>query len=102
MNNLSIEFDSARAILTTYQQIRDNSGKEPVARSKKHQKNKALESELQKLKEQYLLLQNELINRDKKLLHLNRELSDKTSAMIQLQEDFENAIYQLTQKKIIP
>ena len=100
MSNISIDIDSARSILSTYQQIHDNpsaTGPRP-ARSKLHKKNKELESELLQLKEKYTVLQKELKTREKRLENLNQELIAKANSMSKLQEDFENAIYQLTQK----
>ena len=100
MSNSSIELDSARLILTTYRQVHDTpSDNRSTLRSKSQQKNKALREELNKLKEQYLVLQNELLNRDKRLANLNKELMDKTAYMMRLQEDFENAISQLAHRK---
>ncbi len=100
MSNASIEFDSARAILSTYHQVNDTPQSNRILRTKLQKKNKDLEQELTQLREKYLWLQNELMNRDKKLATLNRELVDKTSYVSQLQDDFENAIYQLTHKSI--
>jgi hypothetical protein len=102
MANVSIEMDSAKAILSTYRDVHDtpstkNNVPETV-RSKLQKKNKNLESELNLLKEKYLILQRELVNRDKKLETLNSQLIDKTTYLIRLQEDFENAIEQLRHK----
>jgi len=99
MSNSSIELDSARLILTTYRQVHDTSPGNRSMRSKSQQKNKELKEELNRLKEKYLVLQNELHNRDKRLANLSKELMDKTTYMMRLQEDFENAISQLAQKK---
>lgn len=99
MSNTSTELDCARAILSTYQQVHDApSQRQRIFRSKLQQKNKELENELQSLKEQYLALQNELNSRDERLARLNQQLVDRTTNMARLQEDFENAIYQLTSK----
>lgn len=99
MSNPS-EIDCARAILSTYHQVHDApSIQQRIFRSKLQQKNKELEQELQSLKDQYTKLQDELSNRDERLVRLNRQLIDRTSHMLQLQEDFENAIYQLTNRK---
>lgn len=100
MSNISTELDCARAILTTYHQVNDApSNQNRLFRSKLHQKNKELEQELQGLKVKYTMLQNELSNRDKRLARLNRQLIDRTTHMTRLQEDFENAIYQLSNRK---
>ncbi len=99
MSNSSIELDSARLILTTYRQVHDTPTGNRTLRSKSQQKNKELREELHQLKEKYLVLQNELHNRDKRLANLSKELIDKTTYMARLQEDFENAICQLSQKK---
>ncbi len=100
MHNTSFELDKARAILTTYRQVHDNSPPvNRINRSKLQQKNKELENELIQLKEKYTILQKELLNRNKRLESLHQELCDKTSYMSRLQEDFENAIYQLGQRK---
>jgi molecular chaperone GrpE (heat shock protein) len=98
---MSIEMDGARAILSTYRDVHDTpqaNASAQIVRSKLQQKNKNLESELNSLKEKYLILQRELINRDKKLATLNNQLIDKTIYMTRLQEDFENAIEQLGTK----
>lgn len=99
MSNSSIELDSARLILTTYRQVHDTPSDSRTSRSKSQQTNKELRAELHQLKEKYLVLQNELHNRDKRLANLSKELVDKTAYMARLQEDFENAISQLTQRK---
>lgn len=97
MRNTSIELDSARAILSTYQQVHDESTiHKRLVRSKLHQKNKQLLNELSLLKEKYSILKKELMNRDERLNRLNNQLMDKTAHMVRLQEDYENAIYQLT------
>lgn len=100
MRNTSIELDSARAILNTYQQVNDapNAQNRPV-RSKLHQKNKQLAEELNVLKEKYMVLKKELTQREERLARVNRQLIDKSARMERLQEDFENAIYQLTNIK---
>jgi predicted RNase H-like nuclease (RuvC/YqgF family) len=98
MADFSIDVDGARAILSTYRDVHDTphaNGFVQVPRAKLQQKNRDLESELNSLKEKYLVLQRELINRDKKLETLNNQLIDKTIYMTRLQEDFENAIEQL-------
>ncbi len=99
MDNTSFEINSARAILSTYQQINDTPNTQKIVRPNLHKRNKELIHELHQLKEKYLVLQNELTNRDKKLANLNKELMDKASYASQLQDDFENAIYQLANKK---
>jgi predicted nucleic acid-binding Zn-ribbon protein len=100
MSNTTTELDCARAILTTYHQVHDApSNQQRILRTKLQEKNKELEQELQTLKDQYMILQNELSNRDERLARLNRQLIDRTTNMVRLQEDFENAIYQLTQHK---
>jgi len=96
MSNTSLEWDSARSILNTYQKIHDV----PLQQTKNRKKTQDLAKELGDLKEQYLVLQQELLNRDKKLAHLSRELIDKTTDMTRLREDFEHAIYQLTNRNI--
>lgn len=93
-----MEMNGAREILSTYRDVHDTHSAEDGSktfRSKLQQKNKNLESELNSLKEKYIILQRELINKDKKLETLNNELIDKTIYMTRLQEDFENAIEQL-------
>lgn len=98
MSDFSVDLNGARAILTTYHDVHDTSyanSTTPSLRSKLQQKNRHLESELNLLKEKYLVLQRELINRDKKLETLNTELVDKTIYMTKLQEDFENVISQI-------
>ncbi|HXH54178.1 MAG TPA: hypothetical protein VNK03_00320 [Gammaproteobacteria bacterium] len=98
---MSIEMDGARAILSTYRDVHDTpqaNASPPTVRSKLQQKNRNLEFELNTLKEKYLVLQRELINRDKKLETLNNQLIDKTIYMTRLEEDFENAIEQLRTK----
>lgn len=100
MSNFSIDLNGARAILTTYRDVHDTSHANSTRHSlssklKLQQKNRHLESELNLLKEKYLILQRELINRDKKLETLNNQLIDKTTYVTKLQEDFENAIEQL-------
>ena len=101
MNNMSIELDSARSILKTYHQVHDTKHGTRILRSKLHQKNKELEHELTALKEKYTVLQKELFNRDERLAKLNRQLIDKSTYMTRLQEDFENAIYQLTKRELM-
>lgn len=97
MQHSSNELDSARAILTTYQQIHDDTTQQrKLARLKLQQKNKQLLSELCLLKQKYSILKKELMNREERLNRLNRQLIDKTAHMVRLQEDYENAIYQLT------
>lgn len=99
MRNTSIELDGARAILNTYQQVNDASmGPTRIVRSKLQQKNKELLEELNRLKEQYAILKKELRQREERLARLNLQLIDKSTHMARLQEDFENAIYQLTKK----
>ena len=98
MSNTSIEWDSARAILNTYQKAHDKALQQPLIQTKLRQKNQDLAKELDELKEQYLVLQQELVNRDKKLALLNRELVDKTTDMARLREDFEHVIYQITHR----
>lgn len=98
---MSIEMDGARTILSTYRDVHDTPQANVSAqtiRLKLQQKNRKLESELNMLKEKYLILQRELINRDKKLETLNNKLIDKTIHMTRLEEDFENAIEQLGTK----
>ena len=101
MSDFSIDMDGARAILSTYRDVHDTphaNTSSQTLRSKLQQKNKNLESELNRLKEKQLVLQRELINRDKKLETLNNQLIDKTIYTTRLQEDFENAIEQLGRK----
>lgn len=96
MSNITTELDCAKAILTTYHQVHDAAPTHNrMFRSKLHQKNKELEQELLALKEKYVTLQNEIYKRDERLARLNRQLVDRTTHMVRLQEDFENAIYQL-------
>lgn len=105
MNNLSIDLESAKTILSTYREVHDtppannDTGPGPGARSSLQRKNKELQTELNELKEKYLLLQRELINRNKKLEHLSQDLTEKTIYMEKLREDFEHALYQLAQRK---
>ena len=99
LNKASFEIDSARAILSTYQQVNDNPQGNRLIRSKLQKRNKTLEIENTQLKEKNAVLQRELIYRDKKLLELHQQLFEKNTAMARLQEDFENAIYQLSHGK---
>jgi predicted nuclease with TOPRIM domain len=99
MSNSSVELDSAKLILTTYRQVHDTPDANRSLRLKSQQKNKELREELHRLKEKYGFLQNELHNRDKRLSNLNKELMDKSAYIMRLQEDFENAIRQLAQRK---
>lgn len=102
MANTSIELDSARAILSTYQQVNDSPyGNRLAQTAKKQKKNKEklLEQELSVLKEQYRTLQSELFNKEVRLEQLNRQLIDRSTYATRLQEDFENAIYLLTNRK---
>ena len=99
MSNISIEIDSARAILKTYHQVHDNPQGARQGQTKHQNKNKTLEQDYNSLKEKYLILQNELNNREERLARLNRQLVDKTESMTRLQEDYENAIYQLTNRQ---
>ena len=72
---MSIEMDGARAILSTYRDVHDTPQTNvsvQTVRSKLQQKNRNLQSELSTLKEKYLILQHELINRDKKLETLKK------------------------------
>lgn len=67
VSNTSIEIDdSARSILKTYQQISDNVSQNKALRSTmrsySQQKTKALEQELDALKEQYRTLQEDYEN----------------------------------------
>ncbi len=101
MDNVSIEFDGARAILSTYQTVNDAPYATTAARLKLQKKNKELTSELKLLKEKYMALQCELLSRDKRLANLKTELVDKTSYLSKLQEDFENALYQLKKDKAL-
>jgi len=100
MSDASLELDSARSILNTYQQIHDAPINQHLLQTKLCKKNKDLSKELDKLKEQYLVLQQELLSRDKRLAHLSRELNDRTTDMTRLREDFEHAIYQMTHKNM--
>lgn len=101
MSNISTEVDCARAILSTYHQVHDvPSARSLALHTKLHQKNKELELELRTMKEKYTSLQNELSNKDERLARLNRQLIDRTTHMLRLQEDFENVIYQLTDGKV--
>jgi predicted nucleic acid-binding Zn-ribbon protein len=100
MSNTSLEWDSARSILNTYQKIHDVPLQQQLQQTKNRKKNQDLAKELGDLKEQYLVLQQELLNRDKKLAHLSRELIDKTTDMTRLRDDFEHAIYQLTNRNV--
>lgn len=99
MSNASMELDSAN-ILETYRQVNDTPHPlNRVLQSKLHQKNRALEEELSHLKEKYTSLQTELSQRETRMARLKELLIEKTDRMSRLQEDFEHAIYQLTQKK---
>lgn len=94
-----MDVDCAKAILKTYHQVNDTPANQRGQRLKPGQKTKQLEHELSALKEKYIRLQNELSNREERLVRLNRQLVDRTTHIEQLQEDFENAIYQLTNRK---
>src|SRR6187455_563743 len=99
MSNISLESDYARAILKTYHQVNDTSYlQQRVQRTQTFQKTKELETELSELKEKYTRLQNELSNKDERLARLNRQLVERNSHIDRLQEDFENAIYQLNRR----
>ncbi len=101
MSNISTELDCARAILSTYHQVHDvPSANSRALHSKLHQKNKELEQELRMMKEKYTSLQSELSTKDERLARLNRQLIDRTTHMLRLQEDFENVLYQLTDGKV--
>lgn len=100
MSNIATELDCAKDILSTYHQVHDEPARQKTAvRSKLQAKNKALEEELLSLKEKYLRLQNELNHRDERLSRLNRQLIDRTTHIVRLQEDFEHAIQQFTGRK---
>lgn len=100
MNNTYLEVDYARDILQTYRRVNDvPKNKAPFMRTDLQQKNRELENELNTLRERYTLLRNELNNKDEHLARLNHELTERTNDMLQLQEDFENAIYQFSHKK---
>lgn len=108
MNNPSVDLDSARDILKTYREVNDPPNAQAAqqanqqAQSKLHQKNKELENELSSLKEKYKLLQKQMIDTEEKknreVEKLNRKLLDNSHYTAKLQEDFENAIYQLTNR----
>lgn len=100
VNNASVEVDNARKILKTYHQVHDTPS---VGKPKKgsfsvlQEKNRELQKELSAIREKYTQLQVEYARREERLLNLNRQLVDKTSDITRLQEDFENAIFQLSQ-----
>lgn len=99
MSNIATELDCAKDILSTYQQVNDAPTRQSRAfRTKIQAKNKQLEEELLSLKEKYLHLQNELSHREERLSRLNRQLIDRTTHIVRLQEDFEHAIHQLTHR----
>lgn len=109
-SNISIELDCAKAILKTYQQVNDTSYAQ--RKNKSHcskiesktiskpnkVKAKELEVELTELQQKYSILLNELNSKEEMLARLNRQLQDRTTHLEQLQEDFENAIYQFNHK----
>lgn len=111
MSNISLELDCAKAILKTYHQVHDTPYNNSSSNNNNHQNKKALpkhppknrevelENEVNQLKEQYKSLLHELSNRDERLIRLDRQLQDRTSHMARLQEDYENAIYQLTRRE---
>lgn len=103
MSNISIELDCAKAILKTYHQVHDTpNGQSRVLRPKTIPKSREheLEKELTLLKEKYTQLQDALSDRDERLARLDRQLLERSNNMAQLQEDFENAIYQLQNLKL--
>lgn len=110
-SNISIELDCAKAILKTYQQVNDTSyaqrkhsrthrsKTEPAIATKPNKaKAKTLEFELTELQQKYSILLNELNSKEEMLARLNRQLQDRTTHLEQLQEDFENVIYQFNHK----
>lgn len=100
MGNTSIDLDGARAILKTYHQVHDApNGHNRLMRSTLVRKNQELEQELNLLKDKYMVIQQELSNREERLARLSRQLIDRTAHFTQLQEDFENAIEQMTRRK---
>jgi len=100
MSRISTDLDCARDIITTYHQVNDSQAQgRIIQQTRLFQRNKELEQELGDLKEKYFVLQHALSDRDERLSRLNRQLIDRTLNMARLQEDYENAIYQLTSKK---
>ncbi len=109
-SNISIDLDCAKAILKTYQQVNDttygqhkNKNHRPKTthktyRAKAKESQKDLQVELNQLQEKYTLLQCELSSKEELVARLNRQLSDRTMHLEQLQADFENAIYQFNHK----
>lgn len=102
MSNISLE-TSAKAILKTYHQVHDTPhghGPNRSPRSKVIPQNREseLENELKNLKEKYTDLQNQLGDRDERLARLHRKLELESNHMARLHEDYENAIYQLTNR----
>ena len=109
MGNISLELDCARAILKTYHQVNDTSLNQTrslkplrpqVETTQDKDREKELENEVKTLKEQYAILQQLLSASDERLARLNRELQEGTNNMARLQEDYENAIFQLQRNKI--
>lgn len=105
MSNISLEL-GAKAILKTYHQVNDTShggqnGQNRIIHSKVLPKNREveLENELKELKEKYRDLQHQIGDRDERLARLNRRLEIESNHMARLQEDYENAIYQLTNRE---
>jgi chromosome segregation ATPase len=65
-----------------------------------HKKTLDLELELTELQAKYTQLLGELTSKEAMLARLNRQLIDRTTHLEQLQQDFENAIYQFNHKLI--
>lgn len=107
-SHLSLDLDCAKAILKTYQQVNDTSyaqqkNMKVQTRSKLNSKNgkvkiKDLEVEFQALQEKHTLLLKVLNSKEEMLTRLNRQLTDRTTDLERLQEDFEHAIYQFNNK----
>ncbi len=96
MRNPINDLDCAKDILKTYHQVDDTAfaSKRVSIQSRLFKKNKALEHELNALKEKYTALQSVLSDRDERLTRLDRQLNDRTLQMDQLREDFNHIVDQ--------
>lgn len=96
MRNPVNDLDCAKDILKTYHQVDDTAfaSNRISLQSRMHKKNKALEHELNALKEKYSALQRALSDREERLTRLDRQLNDRTMQMDQLREDFSHIVDQ--------
>lgn len=97
MNNASsLEYDSARAILSTYNKVHDTAPRaHRFLAARSHKKTKVLEAELRLLQEKYTTLKQQLNQQEQKVADLQDQLIEKTNYIIRLEEDFENALLQM-------